>query len=264
MKVALLLEYCGTRYSGWQRQHHSDSIQQHVERAMSAVADEPIDVICSGRTDAGVHAWQQCAHFDTDARRECKAWVMGGNAHLPSDISVRSAHLVSDDFHARYSAIARSYRYEILNQSARSALLHQRVAVVHSQLDARRMHDAAQALVGEHDFSSFRAAGCQAKHARRELTAISARREGARVIVEITGNAFLHNMVRIITGSLLRVGQGLEREQWIGELLAQKDRTCAGVTAVADGLYFMGASYPSRFGLPDWRDTVKACATAPF
>lgn len=260
MKIALLLEYCGSRYSGWQRQHHSDSIQQHVERAMSIISDEPVSVVCSGRTDAGVHAWQQCAHFETSARREIKAWVMGGNAHLPADISVRSAHIVSDDFHARYSATARSYRYEILNLSARSALLDQRVAVVHGRLDAPRMHRAAQALIGEHDFSSFRAAGCQARHARRELLSIDVSRVGDRVVLQISGNAFLHNMVRIIVGSLIRVGQGLESEQWIGDVLARKDRTCAGATAVPCGLYFMGASYPSAFGLPDWRDTCQRVA----
>ncbi len=264
MKVALLLEYCGTRYSGWQRQHHADSVQAHVERAMSKVADESIAVVCSGRTDAGVHAWQQCAHFETSATRECKAWVMGGNAHLPADISIRSAHRVSDDFHARYRATGRSYRYEILNLPARSALRHKRVAVVHTTLDASVMHRAAQALIGEHDFSSFRAAGCQARHARRELTSIEVSRHGAKVVVQLSGNAFLHNMVRIITGSLIRVGHGLEREQWIAEVLARRDRKCAGVTAVPDGLYFMGPSYPAEFELPDWRETFEHAGSSLF
>ena len=163
-KYALCIEYDGTRYSGWQRQHHSKSVQESVEQALSIVADQPVTLIASGRTDAGVHALHQCAHFQTDRSREDKAWVLGVNANLPSDIAVRSVTPVSDDFHARYSTVDRSYRYLILNRVSRSALCHQRVAVVHQPLDDIRMHRIAQCLVGEHDFSSFRAAGCQAKH----------------------------------------------------------------------------------------------------
>ena len=167
-KYALCIEYDGTHYSGWQRQHHSKSVQECLERALSMVADQPITLVASGRTDAGVHALQQCAHFKTDRSREDKAWVLGVNANLPNDIAVRSVTPVGDDFHARYQACQRSYRYEILNLNTRSALLDRRVGLIHAPLDAERMHAAAQALVGEHDFSSFRAAGCQARHARRQ------------------------------------------------------------------------------------------------
>lgn len=257
-RYALILEYDGSRYCGWQRQSHSASVQECVENAVSEVANQPISVVASGRTDTAVHAFAQCAHFDTDVSREHKAWVLGVNAKLPADISVRAAVQVSDDFHARYSTCGRSYRYIILNRSSRSALMAERMAVIYQQLDTDAMHHAAQYLIGEHDFSSFRAAGCQAKHARREIRSIDVSRERHRVTIEITGNAFLHNMIRIIVGSLLRVGTAQASAQWLEEVLAARDRTRAGVTAVPHGLYFMGPDYPSHFGVPDWRDSLPA------
>jgi len=263
-RYALGIEYDGSAYCGWQRQEHSPSIQQALEEALCKVADENIVVVASGRTDTGVHAWQQCVHFNSDQSRELKAWVMGVNAHLPNDISVRNVVAVNDEFHARHSTLGRTYRYFILNQPARSALQHQRVGVVFRQLDEVAMHNAAQALTGEHDFSSFRAAGCQAKHAIREITAIEVTRVNQHVIVQVEGNAFLHNMVRIIVGSLVKVGYEEQPVEWIASLLAARDRTCAGVTAVPCGLYFMGPHYDSEFAIPHWRDSLPAVATVPL
>ncbi len=255
-KFALGVEYDGSAYCGWQRQDHSPSIQQELEDALSKVADEPIAVVSAGRTDSGVHAWQQCAHFSTSKPRNLKAWVLGVNAHLPHDISVRHVTPVADDFHARYSTLGRSYRYVIFNHPARSALMHQRVSVIFQHLDEKRMHLAAQCLVGEHDFTSFRAAGCQAKHAVREITNVQIRRINRHVIVQIEGNAFLHNMVRILVGSLIQVGKGEESVDWMASVLAARDRTLAGPTSVPHGLYFMGPHYSESFGIPDWRESL--------
>lgn len=261
-KFALGLEYDGSNYCGWQRQDHSPSIQQVLEEALSKVADEQIVAHASGRTDTGVHAWQQCVHFSTTQLREHKAWVMGVNAHLPDDVSVRNVVQVNDDFHARYSTLGRTYRYVILNQPARSALQHQRVGVVYKPLNETAMHAAAQALVGEHDFTSFRAAGCQAKHARRAITAMSVERFNQHVVIQIEGNAFLHNMVRIIVGSLIGVGAGDQPVDWMATVLAARDRTLAGATAVAHGLYFMGPQYDVSLGIPHWSDGLPTSSTA--
>lgn len=255
-KYALCIEYDGTCYSGWQRQHHSKSVQECLERALSIVANEPIAVVASGRTDAGVHAFQQCAHFETSRKRLDKAWVLGTNANLPGDISVRSVTAVNENFHARYSSVDRTYRYLILNRVSRSALGYQRVAVVHQPLDELSMHAEAQCLVGEHDFTSFRAAGCQAKHARREILSISVRRQNDLVIVQVCGNAFLHNMIRIIVGSLLKVGSGAKGVGWVSSVLALRDRAQSGKTAAARGLYFLGPTYDPCYGIPHWRDSL--------
>ncbi len=262
-RYALGVEYDGSAYCGWQRQDHSPSVQQVVESAISRVADEAITVSASGRTDTGVHAWQQCVHFDSTRTRQLKAWVMGVNANLPDDVSVRHVTEVSDDFHARYSTLGRTYRYWILNSTARSALQRSRVGVVHRELNAETMHGAAQSLVGEHDFTSFRAAGCQAKHAVREITAVSVSRYNRHVMVQIEGNAFLHNMVRIIVGSLIAVGAGDESAGWIAALLQARDRRLAGATATAQGLYFMGPHYHTDFGIPHWRDSLPAGSVMP-
>ncbi len=255
-RYALGIEYDGSAYCGWQRQDHSPSIQQALEEALSRVADENVVVIASGRTDTGVHAWQQCVHFNSDQTRQLKAWVMGVNAHLPSDISVRNVVAVDDKFHARHSTLGRTYRYFILNSPARSALQHQRVGIVFRPLDEAAMHIAGQALVGEHDFSSFRAAGCQAKHAIREITAVAVKRYNQHVMVQIQGNAFLHNMVRIIVGSLISVGTGDQPIDWVGSVLRSRDRTLAGTTSVPHGLYFMGPHYDESFGIPHWQQSA--------
>jgi len=232
-RYALGIEYDGSAYCGWQRQDHSPSIQEPLELALSKVADESIVVHASGRTDTGVHAWQQCVHFDSASPRELKAWVMGVNANLPDDISVRHVTPVSEDFHARYSTRGRTYRYLLLNHPARSALMANRVGMVHQKLD-----------------------GCQAKHAVREITAITVKKENHLIMVQIEGNAFLHNMVRIVVGSLIVVGKGEQSPDWIASVLAARDRTLAGTTAVADGLYFMGPHYDPDFGIAHWSDDL--------
>ena len=250
MRVALGIEYDGTDFFGWQRLAHGPSVQAEVEGALAFVADHPVEVTCAGRTDAGVHARCQVVHFDTHAVREPRAWVLGTTTRLPRAVAVLWAHAVPDDFHARFSARARRYRYAILNRPIRPALDARFLAWERVPLDADAMHAAAQVLLGEQDFSSFRAVSCQASHARRNVIALSVRREGEQVIVEIEANAFLHHMVRNIVGSLLEVGRGERPAEWIAELLAARDRTVAGVTAMPQGLTFLGPRYPAEWQLP--------------
>ncbi len=249
-RYALGIEYDGSAYCGWQHQDHCRAVQTQVERALSAIAAEPIQVRCAGRTDTGVHALNQVVHFDTTAQRPLRAWVDGVNTQLPDDVRVHWVKPVADDFDARFSAVARQYRYVIYNHATASALLRGRVTWVRDPLDAQAMHQAAQALIGEHDFSSFRAAGCQAKHPRRNVQWIQVRRQGVLVLVDIRANAFLHHMVRNIVGSLIPVGAGERPEAWLGELLALRDRTQAAETAPAAGLYFVTAHYPEALGIP--------------
>jgi tRNA pseudouridine38-40 synthase len=250
MRVALGIEYDGTDFSGWQRLGHGPSVQAAVEAALSFVADHPVAVTCAGRTDAGVHARCQVVHFDTHAERGERAWVLGATTRLPRAVAVLWARTVPDDFHARFSARARRDRYVILNRAVRPALEARFVAWERVPLDAGAMHAAAQALLGEQDFSSFRAVSCQSPHARRNVTEINVRREAERVVVEIEANAFLHHMVRNIVGSLLQVGRGEQPAGWIAELLAARDRNVAGVTAPPQGLTFLGPRYPAEWGLP--------------
>lgn len=250
MRVALGIEYDGTDFFGWQRLSHGPSVQAEVEAALSFVANHPVEVTCAGRTDAGVHARCQVVHFDTAAERGPRAWVLGVTTRLPRAIAVLWARATPDDFHARFSAHARRYRYVILNRAIRPALEARFVAWERARLDAEAMHVAAQALLGERDFSSFRAVSCQARHARRNITEISVRRDGPHVIVEIEANAFLHHMVRNIVGSLLEVGRGERSVEWMAELLAARDRNVAGVTAMPQGLCFLGPRYPAQWGLP--------------
>lgn len=251
MKLAACVEYDGTAFYGWQRLSHGPTVQAHVEKALSKVAAEPISVVCAGRTDSGVHGLGQIIHFETNAVRPERGWLFGCNVNLPEGIALRWVQPIADDFHARFSAYARRYRYVILNRLARPALLQKRVCWQHGELDASAMHTAAQALIGEHDFSSFRAAGCQANHAVREITHLQVSREGDFIYIDIRANAFLHHMVRNIVGSLLKVGAGERPVNWIEALLALQDRTQAGVTAPASGLYFVHVDYPPEFGLPD-------------
>lgn len=250
MRVALGIEYDGTDFFGWQRLGHGPSIQAEIEAALSFVANHPVEVTCAGRTDAGVHARCQVAHFDTTAEREERAWVLGATTRLPHAIAVLWARAMPHDFHARFSARARRYRYVILNRPIRPALEARFVAWERVPLDADAMHASAQALLGEQDFSSFRAVSCQARHALRHVGAVSVRREGERVTVEIEANAFLHHMVRNIVGSLLEVGRGERSVGWIAELLAARDRSVAGVTAMPQGLTFVGPRYPPEWQLP--------------
>ncbi|MEN9725727.1 MAG: hypothetical protein RL434_93 [Pseudomonadota bacterium] len=250
MKIALGLEYDGAVFSGWQRQHHARTVQACLEEALSRVANHPVTTWCAGRTDAGVHALGQVVHFETEAVRTLRAWVLGTNANLPREVAVRWAVEVAPDFNARFSATARAYRYLILNQPTRLALWARHATWELRPLDAPRMHLAAQALVGEHDFSSFRAAGCQAHHPVRTVHHISVSREGSQVVLLVRANAFLQHMVRNFTGVLLAIGRGERPVAWTGELLAARDRTQAGVTAPPQGLYLTHVDYPPHFGIP--------------
>lgn len=256
MRVALGIEYDGSEFFGWQRLSHGRSVQAQVEAALSFVADTEVTVTCAGRTDSGVHAHCQVVHFDAPVQRPLRAWLMGANARLPDAVAVRWVQPVDDRFHARFSAIARRYRYRILNRAVRPAIGRAYLTWERLPLDAQAMHRAAQALLGEHDFSAFRAVQCQARHARRDLQQISVRRDGEEVVVEVRANAFLHHMVRNLVGSLLPIGRGELPEQWMAQLLAGRDRSVAGPTAPATGLCFLGPLYPAACGLPS---EVSAC-----
>lgn len=256
MRVALGIEYDGSEFFGWQRLSHGRSVQAQVEAALSFVADTAVTVTCAGRTDSGVHAHCQVVHFDAPVQRPLRAWLMGANARLPDAVAVRWVQPVDDRFHARFSAIARRYRYRILNRAVRPAIGRAYLTWERLPLDAQAMHRAAQALLGEHDFSAFRAVQCQARHARRDLQQISVRRDGEEVVVEVRANAFLHHMVRNLVGSLLLIGRGELPEQWMAQLLAGRDRSVAGPTAPATGLCFLGPLYPAACGLPS---EVSAC-----
>jgi tRNA pseudouridine38-40 synthase len=210
-----------------------------------------VATVCAGRTDAGVHGQCQVAHFETGVVRDPRAWMLGATTRLPPEVAVRWCVPVDDGFNARFSAVARRYRYRLLNRQVRPALGRQYLAWHWRPLDAAAMHRAAQVLLGEHDFGAFRSVQCQATHARRELQRISVAREGEVVAIEVQANAFLHHMVRNLVGSLLEVGAGARGEDWIGELLAGRDRTLAGPTAPPQGLTFIGPLYPRQWGLPD-------------
>lgn len=255
-RIVLGLEYDGSRFYGFQRQRQTPTVQQALETAIGAVADEPVTVHCAGRTDTGVHAICQVVHFDAPVDRSERAWVLGCNSHLPDGASVLWARRAAPGFHARFSARGRSYRYRILNRWTRPGLLAGRVSWERRMLDAGRMHEAAQALVGEHDFSSFRAPGCQARHATRMLRSISVERRGNEVVIEVTANAFLYHMVRNIAGTLVDVGVGKRSPQWVADVLAQRRRAVAGVTATADGLYFVGVEYPDFPELPTHEESA--------
>lgn len=244
MRIAIGIEYDGTAYNGWQRQKSGIGVQQRVEEALSFVADEPVEAVCAGRTDTGVHATGQVAHFDTSSTRSWRGWLLGANSHLPDDISVCWISPVSDDFHARYSALARRYRYRILNRLVRSALERHRAWWVHQPLDADAMHRAAQDLLGEHDFSAFRAAGCQASTPNREIKSIRVGRDGDWLTLDVTANAFLQHMVRNITGTLAAIGAGEQPIGWAKQVLLSRDRKQAGVAAPPQGLTLVHVDYP--------------------
>lgn len=249
-RIAVGVEYLGTAYIGWQRQAGQRSVQGEVEAALAAVAAAPVGTTCAGRTDAGVHALGQVAHFDTEAERVPRAWVLGANTRLPPDIALTWARPMPADFHARYSALARTYRYHIVNRSERPALAAGRVAWVHRPLDVGRMSEAAAHLPGERDFSAFRAAECQSKTPMRRVTALTVERSGDLVTITVTANAFLHHMVRNIAGLLIAIGRGDAPPGFAAEVLAGRDRTRNAATAPPDGLYFTAVTYPDRFGVP--------------
>lgn len=248
-RIVLGVEYDGSQFCGWQWQPFKRSVQQALEQALSKVADQTVTVICAGRTDAGVHALEQIVHFDTGVNRELHAWMLGGNSNLPDDVKIIWAREAIGDFHARYSAIARCYRYIILNRPAKPALLRRQVTWCYPPLDAGKMHEAAQYLIGEHDFSSFRAQGCQSKSPVRMLHFIDVHRDGDKIVIDVAANAFVHHMVRNIAGVLMEIGMGKQPVDWTLELLAAKSRKLAGMTAPPDGLYLAGVYYPDHYGL---------------
>ena len=248
------VEYLGTAFCGWQAQPQLPqlrTVQGEIERALARVANHTVTVHCAGRTDTGVHAIAQWLHFDAPVERSLKAWVVGGNAQLPPTIRLADARSVPAEFHARHSATARQYDYLISNTATATALLADRALWVREHLDAARMHAALQLLGGERDFSAFRAASCQSRTPMRFLEFASVSRHGSLIRLRVVANAFLHNMVRNIVGSALEVGLGREPEDWLGMLLAGRDRTRAAATAAAHGLYLTGVRYPDRFLIPD-------------
>jgi tRNA pseudouridine38-40 synthase len=250
MRIALGLEYDGTAFCGWQSQTHGRGIQSCVEEALARVADHPIEVTAAGRTDAGVHAAMQVVHFDTTAARTARSWVLGANTSLPPQVSVLWAREVPEAFHARYGALARRYCYFIFSRPSRAAIAADRVCWIREELDHERMQAAAVALIGEHDFSSFRAAQCQSRTPLRNMHRIEVSRSGPLVVIDVTANAFLHHMVRNIAGVLMTIGMGDRPVEWCGEVLAARDRTKGGVTAPASGLYLMAIRYAPALELP--------------
>lgn len=250
IKIALGIEYQGTQYCGYQRQLDCPTVQGNLEQALSSIANEPIALTCAGRTDTGVHAVGQVVHFETKAKRQLKAWIQGANTKLPLDIRISWAKEVAEDFHARFSAGSRQYRYVIYNRRVNSAVLANRVTWIYSHLDVEKMHEGAQALLGHHDFSSFRASGCQASNALRTVESVSVSRKGDFVFIDIQANAFLHHMVRNIAGTLFQIGLSEKPVEWVAELLALMDRTKAAATGPATGLYFVNAFYPEQYGIP--------------
>lgn len=250
MRWALGLEYDGAVFCGWQTQPSACAVQDHLELALAQIAGESVESVCAGRTDAGVHAWAQVVHFDTRRERPESAWVRGVNAHLPPALRVTWARQVSDDFHARYAALSRTYAYWLLDQPVAPAIGRQHLGWFHQRLDVTAMQRAAQLLVGVHDFSAFRAADCQAKHPVRTLFIASVSREGDLVRFHFTANAFLHHMVRNIVGALVYVGAARQPVEWLAQLLAARDRSLAAPTFEPNGLYLAGVRYPDRFGLP--------------
>jgi tRNA pseudouridine38-40 synthase len=250
MKIALGIEYAGCNYYGWQKQSISPTIQEILESALSNIADEPIKVICAGRTDTGVHAIQQVVHFESTSLREPHAWVLGTNSKLPKDIAVTWALNIDDDFHARFSAENRTYQYLILNRTARPAIFNGLVTWEYRQLDFDKMKEASRFFIGEHDFTSFRAVACQANSPVRTVYRLEINRLDDWFVITICANAFLHHMVRNLAGVLMAIGFGKKDVRWAADVLAAKDRTAAGVTAPPDGLYLVNIKYPERYAIP--------------
>lgn len=250
MRIILILEYDGSRYCGWQSQPAICSVQDALEVALSKISCTNIRVITAGRTDTGVHALYQVVHFDTQVKRPLSAWVRGANSFLPDDIAVLWASETDDDFHARYSATERHYLYTLVNQPVRPGLLNKKVGWFHQPLDIQQMQLAAATLLGKHDFSSFRAAECQAKSPVREITKLDISRQGNTYVFELSANAFLHHMVRNIVGCLVYVGKGKYSPEWMPELLESRDRAKAAPTFSANGLYLAGVTYDPKWNLP--------------
>lgn len=251
INIALGIEYKGSNYHGWQKQKHSTTIQQYLENALSYIANEKITTFCAGRTDSGVHALGQVVNFFTRQNRSIESWTKGVNSKLPKDISVIWAKIVPKFFNARFSAIARCYRYIIYNNKIRSSIYSQLMFHYHEYLDNNKMNNASQLLVGENDFSSFRSSTCQSNSPYRNLFYISVIRYKNFVYIDLKANSFLHNMVRIIVGNLIEIGRRKKNEKWLYELLLAKKRTLSAATAKAEGLYLVSVIYPKFFNLPN-------------
>jgi len=250
MRIALGVSYNGTPYNGWQSQPDGNTVQDQLEKALSVFADQPVNTLCAGRTDAGVHGLMQVVHFDTDLPRDEFSWVRGPNSFLPRDIAVQWARGVPDTFHARASAVTRRYAYVLLESPVRPSVDAARVGWVFRPLDLAAMQRAAAHLLGEHDFTSFRASACQALTPVKTLNRIDITRRGAYWRFDFEGNAFLHHMIRNIMGCLVLIGQGLQPSDWMAQVLAARDRDAAAPTFAPDGLYFLGPVYGPEWGLP--------------
>ena len=254
MRIALGVEYDGRPYCGWQSQDEVMTVQDVLQEAVGRIADAPISVVAAGRTDAGVHALEQVVHFDTEAKRPLSAWVRGVNSKLPDSIAVRWAHVVTEEFHARFSAQGRSYRYFLINRPVRSAVHAGRAGWFHLPLDIGAMQQAALCLLGEHDFSAFRAAECQAKSPLKRMDSVEINREGEMLVFDFSANAFLHHMVRNLVGCLVYVGKGKHPPSWLSEVLAGRERRKAAPTFMPDGLYLRRILYDAKWGLPQIQD----------
>jgi tRNA pseudouridine38-40 synthase len=256
MRLALGLQYDGAAFHGWQTQSGGGTVQDSVEQALAQLAAAPVPTVCAGRTDAGVHATYQVVHIDPPVARPLAAWVRGANSHLPAQAAVRWAVQVPETFHARFGARARRYDYFLLNDPVRSPLLAQRTGWMPRPLDIESMRQAARLLVGRHDFSAFRSAECQAASPVRELRQLDIERAGSLIRFRLVANAFLHHMVRNLVGSLVYVGLGRQPPQWVGEVLAGRDRSAAAPTFAAAGLYLTAVEYDPCFGLPPPTDEI--------
>lgn len=255
-KIAIGVEYDGTDFYGWQSQDGLVAVQSELEKALSKIADHPVNVVCAGRTDAGVHALGQVVHFQSNAARSMSNWIRGGNANLPTTISIQWAKVVENSFHARFSAIARQYRYVIYNHPVRSSIYQRNTTWWYRPLDEKLMQEAARYLVGEHDFNAYRAITCQAKNSIRTVEFLNIKRTQDFIIIDIKANAFLHHMVRNIAGVLMAIGEGKQEPIWAQAVLMRRDRKLAGITAPSAGLCLVGVEYPLEFGMPVIADGV--------
>lgn len=250
MRVALGVEYDGTKFAGWQVQPNQRTVQDCLQQALSKVANHTIKVVAAGRTDSGVHALSQVVHFDTTSSRPERNWILGLNTNLPSDINVIWAKEVDADFNARFSAIKRSYRFILLNRVSRSAVHADRMWWYFKPLDEQRMQEAANLLIGHHDFSAFRAKDCQAKNTMKTMELIKVTRQDDCIAIDVVAQSFLHHMVRNIVGVLVLIGEGKESVEWAKQVLDSKDRGQGGITSPPQGLYFVNVEYPAQYSLP--------------
>ena len=250
MRLALGVEYAGTHFCGWQYQPHARTVQEALQKAISTVANHQVEVFAAGRTDTGVHALNQVIHFDTEAVRSDRGWLLGINTNLPEDVNVTWIKPVDDDFNARFSALKRSYRYLILNRLSRSAVHHNRMWWHHHPLDIQRMQAAADQLIGRHDFTAFRATECQAKSPVKTLDKILVSRQQDCIAIDVEAKSFLHHMVRNLVGVMTAIGDGSKPVEWAGEVLRSVDRRQGGITSPPQGLYLVDVRYPEQYSLP--------------